>query len=125
MGIARGDSVVHPTRGAGIVVAINPEDDKMVCDEMIHIEFTMSFETQQFTEKTWRELAHTSNAWWTRRWNGGVVVGAIITHPKRGVGTIVAISPVDDGLVHVEYETGDTHRYAEQSWAKMSRTGDL
>ena len=122
LGIARGDSVVHPTRGAGIVVAINPEDDTMVRDEMVHVEFALSFETQQYTEKTWRELAHTSNAWWTRRWNGGVVVGALVRHIKRGVGTIVAVSPEDDGRVHIEFETGETHRYAEQSWAKMSRT---
>jgi hypothetical protein len=38
------------------------------------------------------------------------------------VGTSVAVSPEDDGRVHINFDTtGETHRYAEQSWVKMSR----
>ena len=119
--IACGDTVVHPIEGPGIVVAINPEDDYMVPDEMVHVEFISSFETQCFTEVTWGELTHTLNSWWTRRWNGGVVIGAKVSHRKRGTGTITAISPEDDRRVHVTFDNGDVHRYAEQSWTKLSR----
>jgi hypothetical protein len=121
LGIARGDAVVHPTRGPGIVVAVNPEDDGMVRDEMVHVEFSSTFETLQYTEERWGELTHTSNLWWTRRWNGGVVVGAKVEHSAHGVGVIVSISPEGDERVHVKFESGELHRYREQSWTKITR----
>ena len=122
LGIARGDAVLDSTRGSGIVVAVNPEDEEMVRDGMVHVEFASTFETVQCAEELWGKFTtHTSSAWWTRRWNGGVAVGVKIEHCKLGAGVIVAVSPNDNGRVHIEFESGDLHRYNEQSFAKIQR----
>ena len=59
--------------------------------------------------------------WWTAR---RITLGSLWEHPKRGVGTIVALSPNDDSRVHVEFVrsdgTGvDIHRYYFKSWHKL------
>ena len=56
------------------------------------------------------------SGWWTSR---GIVAGMKVQHSKRGAGVVVAISPDNDGRVHVEFKGGDVHKYREPSWAKM------
>ena len=59
--------------------------------------------------------------WWTAR---GIVVNSVWRHSKRGVGTVVAISPDGDARVHVEFAGVDpgrvqVHRYYAKSWGKF------
>ena len=54
--------------------------------------------------------------WWNKY---GIVVGDFMAHPSRGEGTIVAISPDGDARVHVEFASGEVHRYALASWGKI------
>ena len=62
-------------------------------------------------------------AWWTA---AHVRVGTLVVHPKRGNGTVVALSPDGDGRVHVRFRAdGATHRYAERSWLKFFSMHDL
>jgi hypothetical protein len=122
-GIALGDSVAHATHGSGVVVAISPDDDGKV-----HVEFSGSFESYSYAEKSWNEeLTHMqTGGWWTRRWDGGISIGVQVAHPTRGIGTVIAFARADGGRVEVEVDfgAGDVHRYAEHSWAKMRRVGD-
>ena len=115
LGVALGDKVKHAKRGDGAVVAINPDNDGLV-----HIEFNENGAVHRYAEVSWEKIEHTPGAaWWTRRWNGGIGVGAKVRHPKHGLGTVTALSPDDDLRVHVEFAEGEVHRYQERSWAKM------
>ena len=73
-GIAIGDAVTHPTRGAGVVVAINSDDDGR-----IHVEFESAetdeggsgarrVEVHRYKQASWGKFTHESSAWWVRRW---------------------------------------------------------
>ena len=55
--------------------------------------------------------------WWEQF---TITPGTRVDHPKRGPGTVKLVNPDDDQKVHVEFATGDTHRYAERSWAKFT-----
>ena len=62
-------------------------------------------------------------AWWT---DVHVRVGTSVMHPKRGNGTVEALSPGGDGRVHVRFKADDSvHRYAEKSWLKFFSMHDL
>ena len=56
-GIAIGDVATHPKRGAGVVVAINPENDGR-----IHIEFentvTSEVEVHRYKQSSWHKFKH-------------------------------------------------------------------
>ena len=73
-GIAIGDAVTHPSRGAGVVVAINADDDGR-----IHVEFESAetdeggsaarrVEVHRYKQGSWGKFTHESSAWWVRRW---------------------------------------------------------
>ena len=62
-------------------------------------------------------------SWWRRQ---DVTVGEIVVHSKRGRGWVIAISPDDDGRIHVAFTVNgepDIHRYNEHSWWKMAGKG--
>ena len=77
-GIAVGDAVAHPTRGEGVVVAINVDHD-----EKIHVAFKSAVETEtqgeggsgsgaevhRYKRGSWGKFTHESSAWWVRRWS--------------------------------------------------------
>ena len=65
----------------------------------------------------------TPERWWTEE---RVHVGANVTHPTRGRGKVIAISPDQDQRVHVEFAVlGDVHRYNYASWGKFFSMHDL
>jgi hypothetical protein len=114
-GIARGDAVKHPSRGEGSVVAINPEGDGLV-----HVEFKELGSVHRYKQDTWDKFEHASEkAWWTRRWNGELRVGAEVRHSTHGVGAVVALSPNEDLCVHVKFEGSAVHSFAERDWAAV------
>jgi len=116
-GIARGDAVVHPNRGPGVVVAVSPEND-----EKVHIEFASSSEVHRYGEESWGKLTLQDKLWWTRRWNGGIAVGTSVTHCTRGAGVITALGVDNDKRIHIKFQSGEVHRYTEHSWSKLSRS---
>ena len=59
---------------------------------------------------------------------GVVEIGDRVTHPRRGLGNVVAIQADDEGKMrtHVLYEiSGEVHRYLPSSWSKMEQEGQI
>ena len=62
----------------------------------------------------------TGPSWWWVRYH--IIVGRSVYHPFEGHGIVVELSPGDDNRVHVEYQSGEVHRYSADAWkATMGR----
>ena len=95
--------VVNP----GVPIDAHHRDDVQHCFNAISA-IDLSFIEDQST---------VPEGWWTSR---GVLLGGLVQHPRRGAGTVVAISPEDDDRVHIKFlRGGDLHRYYEHSWGKI------
>ena len=62
------------------------------------------------------------NFWWSAE---HLSLGTQVTHKTRGAGTVVLLETEGLQRVHVEFASGEKHRYKKESWSKLFTAYDI